>query len=328
MCGAGIAAVGAALLIPVAWGARPTKKPEAVVAVDGTGKYRTIREAIDAAPSLTGETGRRWTILVKPGIYREVVHVPREKRFVALVGEDAEKTVLTFDLFAGLAGPDDKPMGAHRTPTLSVDADDFLIENLTVENTAGPRGPAVARRVDGDRVIVRGCRLLGWQGTVWVNRGRHSFERCHIEGAVDFVWGGATAYFEGCELRCIGSGVITAASTPDFQTQGLVFSRCAVTASRPDVVTFLGRPGKDHAKVTFLNSELAAAVQPAGWDSGKRRQGETTASFAEFASTGPGAAPLARAAWSHVLSAEEAESFSRSKVLDGWEPTVAPKRAY
>src|SRR6185295_1449897 len=122
-------------------------------------------------------------ILVKAGIYRELVHVQREKRFTALVGENAGKTILTFDLFANLPGPDDKPIGTFRTPTLVIDADDFTVENMTIENSAGPRGQALALRVDGDRVTFRDCRFLGWQDTILVNRGRHYFEDCFIEGA-------------------------------------------------------------------------------------------------------------------------------------------------
>ena len=35
---------------------------------------------------------------VKPGMYKELIHVQREKGFVHLVGEDAAKTVLTYGL--------------------------------------------------------------------------------------------------------------------------------------------------------------------------------------------------------------------------------------
>src|SRR3954467_2137166 len=115
--GLGLLAVGEV------FAARPSSKPDAIVATDGTGKYKTIREAVDAAPQLTQDTGRRWTILVKAGIYRELVYVQREKRFIRLIGENTEKTILSYDLFANLPGPDDKLIGTFRTPTLTIDAD-------------------------------------------------------------------------------------------------------------------------------------------------------------------------------------------------------------
>ena len=307
--------------------------PDVIVAADGTGTFKTIREAIETAPQLARETGERYTILVKPGIYRELVYVQREKRFITLVGENAEKTILSFDLSAGLPGPDDKPMGTFRTPTLTVDADDFTIENLTIENAAGARGQALALRADGDRVTYRRCRFLGWQDTILVNRGRHYFEDCHIEGAVDFIFGAGTAFFERCTLRCVGPGYITAASTPDFQAFGFVFSRCTITGANPDIRTFLGRPWRDYAKTVFLETEMSAVVQPAGWDNWKKPAAEKTTFFAEYASTGLGASTDERVKWSRQLSATEAANYTRANVLagaDGWDPTrvmVAPQPA-
>jgi pectinesterase len=70
----------------------PAANTSAVVAADGSGQYRTVQEAINAAPQDTG-AARRWVIFVKAGTYHELVYVQREKRFVALVGEDPVRTV-------------------------------------------------------------------------------------------------------------------------------------------------------------------------------------------------------------------------------------------
>ncbi len=297
--------------------------PDAIVAADGAGKYRTVREAVDAAPQITHDDGRRWTILVKPGTYRELVYVQREKRFISIVGEDAEKTVLTFDLFNDYKGPDGRNIATFRTPTLIIDADDFTVENMTIENAAGPKGQALALRVDGDRVVFRRCRFLGWQDTILVNRGRHYFEDCTIVGATDFIFGGATAYFERCQIHVAGNGYITAASTPDFQAHGYVFDHCRITGASPSVKTFLGRPWRDYAKTIFLNTEMSDVVQATGWDNWKKPQAEKTTFYAEFNSTGPGAKPEARVPWSKQLTAAEAARYSVANVLagsDGWDP--------
>src|SRR6202007_2450744 len=94
-------------------------------------------------------------IRIKPGIYKELIYIQREKRFFQLVGTDPEKTVLTYDLHANMTGPDGKPIGTFRTPSTVIDADDFTAENITFENSAGPVGQALAIRVDGDRQIFR-----------------------------------------------------------------------------------------------------------------------------------------------------------------------------
>ena len=145
-------------------------KANAVVAADGSGQFKTVQEAINAAPQLSGP-GSRWMIYIKAGIYKELVYTQREKRFISLVGEDATKTVITYGLYANVPGPDGKPIGTFRTPTALIDADDFTVENLTFENSAGLQGQALAIRVDGDRVVFRHCRILGWQDTILVNRG-------------------------------------------------------------------------------------------------------------------------------------------------------------
>ena len=59
---------------------------DAIVAADGTGKFKTVQDAVNAAPQLSGGD-RPWTILIKPGTYRELVYIQREKRFISLVGE-------------------------------------------------------------------------------------------------------------------------------------------------------------------------------------------------------------------------------------------------
>ena len=94
-------------------------------------------------------------IRIKPGTYKELIYVQREKRFFHLVGEAAKTTILTFDLNANLTGLDGKPIGTFRTPSTQIDADDFAAENITFENSAGPVGQALAIRVDGDRCAFR-----------------------------------------------------------------------------------------------------------------------------------------------------------------------------
>jgi len=213
---------------------------DAVVAADGSGQYRSVQEAINAAPQETSAT-RRWIIAVRPGTYHELLYVQREKRFVMLVGDDPATTIVTYGLKAGDPGPDGKPMGTFRTPTAVIDADDFSAENLTFENSAGPNGQALALRVDGDRVVFRNCRFLGWQDTIFLDRGRQYFEDSLIAGHVDFVFGGATAWFERCRLHAWRNGYLTAASTPAETPYGFVFSRGWISGAE-GVQTYLGRP--------------------------------------------------------------------------------------
>ena len=269
-------------------------------------------------------------IRIKPGTYKELIYVQREKRFFRFVGEDAARTILTYDLNANLKGLDGKPIGTFRTPSTQIDADDFTAENITFANSAGPVGQALALRVDGDRVTFRNCRFLGWQDTILLNRGRQYFENCYIEGHVDFIFGAATAFFERCHIHALKDGYLTAASTPDNQPFGFVFSHCHITGATPEVKTYLGRPWRAYSAVTFLHTEMSAVVRPEGWHNWNFPEREQTARYAEYESHGPGANPRARVAWARQLSRREAAAITVQKVLggvDGWNPNASQRRS-
>lgn len=308
--------VAAVCLLPVA--SAETPRPDAVVSLTGPGDFKTIQQAINQAPQTT-TSEKPWTILVKPGTYKELVLVQREKRFVRLIGEDPQTTVISYGLFASMKGPDGLEIGTFRTPTVMIDADDFTLEKLTLENSAGPVGQALAVRVDGDRVAFRDCIFKGHQDTVLINRGRQYFENCTISGTVDFIFGGATAWFERCTLHCLRDGYITAASTPAEAAYGFVFSNCTITAS-PGVKIYLGRPWRPHASTLFIRTAMPAGVRAEGWHNWGKPEREQTARYSEFGSTGPGANPEGRVKWARPVDAGEIEGLSPAKVLGGWMP--------
>jgi len=293
---------------------------EVMVAQDGSGQFTNVQAAVMSVSM--GAATNPVVIRIKPGTYREVIYIQREKRFFHLVGENAEKTVLSYNLNANMIGPDGKPIGTFRTPSVQIDAEDFTAENITFENSAGPVGQALAIRVDGDRAVFRNCRFLGWQDTILVNRGRHYFENCYIEGHVDFIFGGATCWFERCKIHCLRDGYVTAASTPDTNQYGYVFSNCEITGVA-GVKTYLGRPWRDFAAVTFLNNKMSEVVRPEGWNNWGKPERERTTRYAEFGSTGTGANDSKRVKWAKQLTQGEADQFSISGVLrgnDGWNP--------
>jgi pectinesterase len=294
-----------------------------VVAADGSGQFKTVQEAVLSAPA--GSRNHPAVIHIKPGTYKELVYVQREKSFVKLVGDDPGKTILTYNLQANLPGPDSKSIGTFRTPSTTIDADDFTAENLTFENSAGAGGQALAIRVDGDRATFRNCRFLGWQDTILLNRGRHYFENCFIAGHVDFIFGAATAWFEKCAIHCLGDGYITAASTPADRPFGFVFSNCKITGDKPEARACLGRPWRNYASTIFLNTEMSGVVRPEGWNDWKKTETHETARYAEFGSTGPGGNSKQRVDWSKQLTKAEAAAITPEKVLggaDGWNPAT------
>ncbi len=295
------------------------------VAADGTGSFKTVQEAIMSVPS--GTAGNPVIIHLKPGTYRELIYVQREKRFFHLVGENATNTVVVFGLYASMTNLDGKPIGTFHTPTATIDADDFTAEHLTFENSAGPVGQALAIRVDGDRAIFSDCRFIGWQDTILVNRGRQYFDHCYICGHVDFIFGAATSWFEKCLICSRGAGgYLTAASTPNDVPYGYVFSHCQIIGETPATRTYLGRPWRIYAGTIFLNSEMSEVVRPEGWNDWKKPETHQTARYAEYNSTGPGASPANRVAWAKQLTSQQASAITLNRVLGGaddWRPQTS-----
>ncbi|MFO1488376.1 MAG: pectinesterase family protein [Verrucomicrobiota bacterium] len=305
-------------------------KYQAVVAFDGSGTHKTVQDAVDAAP--TNRT--HWfTILVKPGTYQGQVIV--RKPFVRIIGEDRAGTVLTWPYNVN----DRKTNQPYQfDPGFVVAAKHFQMENLTVENSSGDHGQALALRVDGDRAAFRNCRILGWQDTLMVNNGRHYFTNCHVAGRVDFIYGSATAVFDRCEIHSRNGGYLTAASTPLEKPFGFVFLNCRLTGdsipwvdpsgaitNKPsrDARAYFGRPWRSTASVAFLNCELGAHIRPEGWHNWGKVENESTARYAEYGSTGPGAATAARVKWAKTLTDAEATQYTVGNILagsDGWSP--------
>jgi pectinesterase len=204
---------------------------------------------------------------------------------------------------------------------LKVEANDFRLENITVENSAGPVGHALAIEGEGDRCVFSNCRFLGNQDTAYL-AGRFSrmlFAKCYLEGTTDFIFGEATALFEDCTLHCKTNSFITAASTPEGKPFGFVFRNCKITAASGVNKVFLGRPWRSYAKVAYLNCEMGPFISPEGWNNWSKTANEQTAEFSEFRTSGSEISN--RVAWSHQVTDFDVKRFSKEKIFAplGWE---------
>ena len=137
---------------------KPNDETNLVVALDGSGDFTSIQEAIDQSRAFPDE---RITIFIKNGIYKEKIKIHEWNTNITLLGESKEKTIITFDDYFNKMG-----LGRNSTfytYTLLVQADDTVLKNLTIENSSGEIGQAVALSVTSNRVGVINCNLLGNQ---------------------------------------------------------------------------------------------------------------------------------------------------------------------
>jgi pectin methylesterase-like acyl-CoA thioesterase len=298
--------------------------------------FGSIQDAVNAAP----EYGA--IIRIRPGVYREVVHVDKPGIQLRGEGNDPAKVVLVYANGAA------NTCGTFCSATLFVTGDDFFADGLTIANdwgkTGRPRTQAVALEITGDRAVLHNVRLLGEQDTLMAGSkkcasgqtcpaSRQYFDHCYIEGEVDFIFGNAKAVFENCELRSVAhpsGGYITAQSRQASEDSGYVFDHCRLTANDGAGKVYLGRPWRDDSTVVYLHTEMGSHIQPEGWAEWGKIGSSTgptnrlkTATYAEFESTGPGANPEKREPFSRQLTAEQAKGYEPDVFLrgsDGWEP--------
>lgn len=285
-----------------------------IVDQSGEGDFTTVQEAINAVPDFRkNET----VIFIKNGTYKEKLVLPASKRMVTFIGEDKMKTIITYDDYAQKKNIFGEEKGTTGSSGFFIFGDDFKAENITFENTAGPVGQAVAVRVTGDRIIFNNCRFLGNQDTLYPqgDRSRQYYKNCYIEGTVDFIFGWAIAVFDHCELFCKTAGYVTAASTLETNKYGYVFLNCKITGDAEEGTFYLGRPWRPYSNVVYLNCYLDKQIKPEGWNNWGKESNEETAFYAEYKSTGPGANPDARAAWSHQLTDEQAKEYTLKNIF-------------
>ena len=288
-----------------------------VVSRDGTGNFRTMQEAIESARAFMDYTV---TIYVKNGVYKEKVIVPSWVENIDIIGEDRDKTIITYDDHANI-----NKMGTFRTYTVKVEGSDITFKNLTIENNAAQLGQAVALHTEGDRLKFINCRILGNQDTIYTGAKftRLYFKDCYIDGTTDFIFGPSTALFEDCIIHSKRNSYVTAASTPKEAKYGYVFKHCKLTAEPGVDKVYLGRPWRPYAYTLFIECELGKHIVLAGWHNWGKQSNEETARYMEYKNTGEGANASERVAWSKQLTKKEAEAVTVDAIFrtqSDWNP--------
>ena len=231
-----------------------------------------------------------------------------------MVGESKENTIITYDDYFNKIN-----LGRNSTfytYTLLVEANDVILQNLTIENSSGDIGQAVALSVFSDRVVVDNCKIIGNQDTLYASGiGKQYYKNCYIEGTTDFIFGSATAFFDNCEIHSKKDSYITAASTPKEANFGYVFKNCNLSANTVTSKVYLGRPWRIYAKTVFINCILGNHILPEGWHNWSKPDAERTCFYAEYQNLGIGANNSKRVLWSRQLSKKEIKQYTITNIL-------------
>ncbi|XP_031269190.1 pectinesterase [Pistacia vera] len=303
----------------------PTIKANAVVAKDGTGNYKTVSEAINAA------SGNRFVIYVKAGVYNEKIRTNKDG--ITLIGDGKYSTIITGS--SSVAGGSSMPGSA----TFTITGDGFIARDIGFQNTAGPHGEqALALNVGSDHSVFFRCSIVGYQDTLYALALRQFYRDTDIYGTVDFIFGNAAAVFQNCYIvlrRPTGeyNVILAQGRTDPGQNTGFSLQNCKITVGsdfspvKHNYNSYLGRPWKQYSRSVVMQSTLDEAISSGGWIEwpGEGGYGKTLY-FAEFSNVGPGASTFKRVNWPgfHVIGADEAVKFTVGKFIAGstWLPST------
>ncbi|KAI5585673.1 hypothetical protein POPTR_006G186000v4 [Populus trichocarpa] len=292
-------------------------KPRTIkVRKDGSGEFKTLKDAINSIP-----TGNKERVIVHigPGEYIEKLKIERGKPFVTFLGSPSNMPTLSFD---GTA----RKYGTVYSATLEAEADYFVAANIIIKNSAPrPKGQlkgeqAVALRISGDKSAFYNCRFIGFQDTLCDDKGRHLFKDCYIEGTVDYIFGSGKSLYLGTELHVIGDekgNFITAhARNNEAENTGFSFVHCKVDGTGTKRA-YLGRAWQQRPRVVFSYTTMSSVVNPEGWSNNFHPERDHTALFGEYKCKGEGANPAARAKASKQLTPGQVAPFISLGFIEG-----------
>lgn len=312
--------------------------PHAVVAKDGSGKFKTVNDALKAYPQ--NHQGR-YIIYVKAGVYEEQVLVDKKQPNVFIYGDGAGKTIITCNKNVKLM-----KFTTMTSATFGVNSEGFIAKGITFRNHAGPEGEqAVALRIIGDRAVIFDCNIEGYQDTLYYQTMRQFYRNCLISGTVDFIFGRGTALIQNSEIvvrkpLATQKNTITADGREVAnEITGVVLQNCKIVAEKELLAekdkfeTYLTRPWKKFSTNVFMESDIGDFIKPEGYmkfEANEPNYYEQTAECYEYGNKGAGAATNARNKEFkkfRVLSPQEAQKFTAGVFLkaNDWLPgTSAP----
>ncbi|KAI4335081.1 hypothetical protein L6164_013762 [Bauhinia variegata] len=298
--------------------------PNAVVAKDGSGQYKTIAAALAAYPkNLSG----RFVIYVKAGVYDEYVTVTKNQINVYMYGDGPRKTIITGSKSYASG------VSTFKTASFAVVGNNFIAKGMGFRNTAGAAGhQAVALRVQSDQSSFYNCRMEGYQDTLYVHAHRQFYRNCIITGTIDFIFGDATAVIQNSQIVVRKpmenqQNLVTAQGRVDRrESTGIVIQNCRIVPDKQLYPTrfktrsYLGRPWKAYSRTIIMETIIGDFIQADGWMPWSGTLYLDTLDYREYGNRGPGAATDRRVKWKGykvITDRNEAAQFTPGIFLQG-----------
>ncbi|KAF5950358.1 hypothetical protein HYC85_012351 [Camellia sinensis] len=301
-------------------------KANAVVAMDGSGKYKTINAALKAVPD---KSKKRFVIYVKKGVYNEIVRIDKSMWNVMMVGDGMDATVVS----GSLNFVDGTP--TFETATFAVFGKGFIARDMGFRNTAGAiKHQAVALMSSSDQSVFYRCRIDAFQDTLYAHSNRQFYRECSIYGTVDFIFGNSAVVIQNSKILprvpMLGQqNTITAQGKIDpNQNTGISIQNCTISpwGNLSSVQTFLGRPWKNYSTTVYMQSMMGSLIDPKGWLPWIGDSAPNTIFYAEFQNIGSSSSTKNRVAWKGLrkITNKQANTFTVMSFINGdkWLPST------
>lgn len=300
-------------------------KPDVVVAKDGSGHFKSIKQALQKVPQ---KNTKPFIIYIKSGVYKEYVTVERTMTNVVFIGDGPTRTRITGNknFVDGFV--------TSMTATVVVLGDHFMARNIGFENSAGAaKHQAVALRVNADMAVFYQCAMDGYQDTLYTHAKRQFYRECSISGTIDYVFGDAAAIFQKCTFivrkpldnqQCI----VTAQGRKEKRQPSAIIIQNGKFVADPEyyplrfkLKAYLGRPWKEYSRTIIMESTIDDLIDPQGWLPWAGDFGLKTCFYSEFNNKGAGAGMTKRAKWRGVkpMTPQHALDFTVGRFYKGYD---------
>ncbi len=219
-------------------------------------------------------------LILARGLYKEKVVVDVDD--IVIRGEEKKGTIIFNSDYYLKIMPDKNECNTFRTYTVQVLGNNVKMYDLTVENGAIPSskyGQAVALYVAGNNFEAHNISIKSEQDSLFTaplpkdlqeryigflpdkirlsGPSIQKYYNCDIAGDVDFIFGGATVLFKGCNIYCLNKrGYVAAPSHSEDTKFGYLFYKCQILGSTDeDNSYYLARPWRGYAKCAFIDCD-------------------------------------------------------------------------
>ncbi|TXG71688.1 hypothetical protein EZV62_000267 [Acer yangbiense] len=332
-----------------------TINPNAVVAKDGSGQFKTITDALNTVPK---ENNKTFVIYIKSGVYKETFNVTKKMTNVMFIGDGATKTKITGNknyvdgtntmrtatvckrffsivlIFSNILYNNWTQLGITSFVIAAILGANFMAKDIGFENTAGAiKHQAVALRVQADKSVFYNCQMDGYQDTLYVHAHAQFYRDCTISGTIDFIFGDAAVVFQNCKMIVRKplenqSCIVTAQGRNNSRSAtGIVLQNCTITGEPAYLAVkdvnkaYLGRPWKEYSRTIVMQSQIDDIIQPEGWLLWTGDFALNTLWYGEYGNRGAGAVQTGRVTWKGIkkVSAEQANWFTVAQFIkDDW----------